>query len=492
MKIINFRFFPIAVMFLTAGIVLAYYFWYDSVTLFIAIGIFSFSGVVVMIFGNKLHISPVCTVFYVFFIIGLILTVGRIHASVYGIKEETVVGEIRINNVEINNGEYMLDVDFTSETTSGKARLDANGYDIFSLGDKATALIYVKPMEIADENYKLNDYYFTRKEKYDGKILDVYKYENGGLNFIETIKLNIKDNLEVLGENQGIAYALLTGDKYLIDESTYDNYRVSGLAHVLAVSGLHVSIIAGGLIFLLKKLKVNRFVRLGTVGGALFLYAVFCEFTPSVTRAFIMTSVLLVADCSGDEKDFLSSITLSATIILLINQFNLFNVSFLLSYSAVLGIAMLYPQFKKLFRRIPVFFREFFAVSLAVNIFSFPVMAYYFKSVSLVFLLANILVLPAMSLGYMLLLMGAILSLITTLKFFVYPGGIFVSYMNFVAEKVAELPFASISVKGLGISAICLYFMFLAVSDFIMLKPKYKTVTASVSAVLFLSLAIFA
>ena len=477
---------------MVAGILLAYYFWYDSVTLFIAIGVFTLCAVSVIVFRRKLPVSPICAVFYIFFIVGLLITVGNIHISAYGIKEEAVVAEIRVNNVEVKNEKYMLDVDFKSEKMSGKARLDASGYEIFSVGDKATVLIDVKAMEIADENYKLNDYYFTRKEKYSGSLIDVYNYENGGLNLFESIKDSLKNNLEVLDENQGIAYALLTGDKYLVTDEQYAEYKVSGLAHVLAVSGLHVSMIAGGLMLILKKLKVNRFVRLGTIGGTLFLYAVFCEFSPSVTRAFIMTLVLLIADCSGDEKDFLSSITFSAVIILLISPFNLFNVSFLLSYSAVLGIAMLYPQFKKLFKKLPKYLREFISVSLAVNVFAFPVMAYYFGRVSLVFLLANILVLPAMSIGYALLLVGALLSLITTLKFFVYPGGLFVSYMNFVAKHVAELPFASISVKELGIAALCLYLIFLIVSDFIMLKPKYKTIAVSVLAVLFVPLATFA
>lgn len=479
-------------MFLIAGIILAYYFWYDAITLFIAIGIFSLSSVFVIIFGNKLHLSPICAVFYAFFIIGLVLTIGHIHVSEYGIKAETLVAEIRVNNVESESEKYMLDVDFTSDTVSGKARLDAGDYDMFSTGDKATVLISVKAMKIADENYKLNNNYFARKEKYFGSIIDVYEYENGRLNLAESIKASLKNNLEVLGENQGVAYALLTGDKYLVDEVTYSNYKVSGLAHVLAVSGLHISVIAGCVMFVLKKLNVNRFIRIGTIGIALFLYALFCEFSPSVTRAFIMTVVLLIADCSGDEKDFLSSITLSAMIILLINPFNLFSVSFLLSYSAVLGIAILYPQFKKLFVRLPKYLGEFFAVSLAVNLFAFPVMAYYFGRVSLVFLIANMLVLPVMSIGYVLLLIGAILSLITTLKFFLYPGGIFVSYMDFVANKIAELPFASISVKGLGAAALCLYLIFIIVSDFVMLKPKYKTIAATILACLFVPLAIFA
>ena len=484
MKIINFRFFPILCLYLVSGIGIGYFFWYNSTALFVAGALALLAIAAVILFRKRLISSVTYIIMFCAFIVGLFMTAGYVHTAAYGIKDERIVADIRVNYV--SQEENAIKVSFTSEEISGNAKLYYSEEINFEIGDKLNALINIETVSVIEENYTLNNSYFLLDEKYEGRILDIYEYKVGALTFTEHIRSSLDEGLSVLQDDRGVAYALLTGDKYAIADEQYDEYKNSGLAHILAVSGLHVSIIAAAVIFLLKKFKVNRYLTLAVVSVTLFLYAMLCDFSPSVVRAFIMTTVFLLADCTGRETDLLSSTCFAAVILLLISPFNIFNIGFLLSFGAVIAIAVLHPILKNLFKWVPSFLRDLVSISFAVNIFTFPIMAEVFGSVSIVFLLANVLVLPIMSVGYTLLVAGGVIFLVTKLSFVLYPGGLFVSYLNIIAHEVANLPFAIITVPAMGILALEFYFLIFLFSNFVMVKLRNKFITAGISAAVFL------
>lgn len=103
------------------------------------------------------------------------------------------------------------------------------------------------------------------------------------------IRKTLYDNLDK--NTAAIAYAMLTGNTQGVDDGTMEGFRHGGIAHVFAVSGLHIGIVYGILYFIFKKLKINKFVSAGLCILPVFFYAGVCGFTLSAVRASIMCTV---------------------------------------------------------------------------------------------------------------------------------------------------------------------------------------------------------
>ena len=114
------------------------------------------------------------------------------------------------------------------------------------------------------------------------------------------------------------------GDKNFISDSLYDDVKVSGLAHTLAVSGLHIGIFAAFLNMILKKCKAKSLIRLIVVGIVLMIYLAFCNFPASAVRAYVMILCIMFAGVIGAKRDNLSSLALAGIIILGYSPLSLF------------------------------------------------------------------------------------------------------------------------------------------------------------------------
>ena len=119
------------------------------------------------------------------------------------------------------------------------------------------------------------------------------------------------------------------------------NFRYGGIAHIFAVSGLHIGVIYGLLYGILRRLRVKGFVRLPVVFAALLFYCGVCGFSPSSVRALVMCTVLMIADAAGYAYDRLNSVSAASLVVLVINPVYLFSVGFQLSVAAAAGIIVL-------------------------------------------------------------------------------------------------------------------------------------------------------
>jgi len=147
---------------------------------------------------------------------------------------------------------------------------------------------------------------------------------------------------------RAVLTALVTGKKEMIHEKTRDNFSKAGLSHILAVSGLHLSLVGLGFfsffIFILNRQPTLVITgRAKKIGGFLTLlpltaYAFFAGFSPSTQRALIMTAVFLTAFFMEKEKDPLNSLYFAASLILIIDPGSLFSISFQLSFACVFFI----------------------------------------------------------------------------------------------------------------------------------------------------------
>lgn len=302
--------------------------------------------------------------------------------------------------------------------------------------------------------------------------------------------LNIQNAIKkVLYENtdeytSSVCQALILGDKSTLDRNAYANIKASGLAHVLAVSGLHITALASAVYFLLKKLKVNPKISFVIVLALTFLYSMICSFTASSLRAFIMSGVFSFASSFGQKRDNLSALAFSAILILFARPTAIMEIGFLLSFYAVLGIFLFCDSFEKVGmravnkispkRHIGTKFVKVCAVSLATNIATYPLVACFFKEVPTLFLLSNFVMLPYVMFVYILTLVLTLLSLITTfggfvwiLKFLLIPFRVYVG-------GIGSLSFATIPVYMSVGGVVTFSIVMLTLSKFVFLTRRQR------------------
>lgn len=312
-----------------------------------------------------------------------------------------------------------------------------------------------------------NSYLYTNNLKYSVTVsMNNLAIIGQDLTLAETLREYIKENLGngLTNENVEIAYSALFGDKALLSDSQYSAYRLSGVAHLLAVSGLHVSIIVGIIYWLLDKLKIKGWYKVLIVGVILFAYAYLCDFAVSVIRATIMALVMLIAPLMHREYDSLSSISFAGIIIFLINPLAIFDVSTIMSFSCVYGIALMYkPIYNVLSKtKISTKIAQSLAMSCSTTVALIFIMAYFFKTLNVISLFANIILIPIFTLAFMVVFVISLLSLIvpgiTYLLVVINP--IF-DFINLIATVLGNLPIANFLTIELNYIVIFLYFAIL-------------------------------
>lgn len=250
------------------------------------------------------------------------------------------------------------------------------------------------------------------------------------------------------GEESGILKAILTGEKDDIPDDCYELYTKAGVVHVLCISGLHMSILAMYLSFFMEKIlgrsrRASAAVTILTVLS----FLLFIEPSPSSVRAAAMICIVMVGRICFRLSDRMNNIALAALLILSIQPLYLFHVGFQLSFLTVMGICLGASKLEKKKKKDRGRFRwlkEGVLISLYASLFSFPMVAYHFYSVSLVGILANLIIVP---LSGFLLGFGMLSGV---LGLFSIPAGVFAAGSVYgilqifkeICSALTQLPFA--------------------------------------------------
>lgn len=274
-------------------------------------------------------------------------------------------------------------------------------------------------------------------------------------------------------KTQGVINALLFGQRILLDPDTIQSYSNAGVIHILAISGLHVGIIylILGLFFKpLNRIKNGKIINLTLVIGILWFFAFLSGLSPSVTRAVLMFSILAVGKHFNQQTKTINTIAVSALLLLCYNPNYVFDVGFQLSYTAVISIVLLNPYFNY-FRfsknKIINYSTDIILVSLAAQIGVLPLSIYYFNQFPVLFLAANIIVIP---LTTIILFLGMI-----TL-FFNFISNTIASFFGIALSKVIELmnqyiswiaQFDSFVIKNISFSLLLCFTSYILISTLI-------------------------
>lgn len=314
-----------------------------------------------------------------------------------------------------------------------------------------------------------------------------------------TIKLqSMKILSRLLGEKYAaFSISLLFGDKIYIDPQVKQDFRTVGLTHIMAVSGLHMSVWVYGLYRLLKRVHVGE-KKASLISIAFSLCVVcFSSFSVSVIRAMIMTAVYLSSGLFSRRSDALNSLGLSVFLICAVNPFAVCDVSFLLSVFSTLGIILSSEtlshirenpkktRLKTALEIKPVGYAvESLALSVSAAAFTYPIALGIFGGVSLISPLVNLLVIPTLAPCLMMSgLMTALPNLGILTDTIGYALTVFERYIFFVVESLAKLRLAYAQTDSLIFCVAIPSAVALAMSVLYSIKDKKLNVTElSVSA----------
>ena len=205
------------------------------------------------------------------------------------------------------------------------------------------------------------------------------------------------------GDELAICSALIFGERDYISEEVKDSFSRAGVMHVMAVSGLHVGIVYLMLFyffFFLDGLKYGRVFKSVIIILLLWLYAMITGYTPSVLRATVMFSFLVIGQNLGRNTNIYNSLALSAFVLLCLNPFYLRNVGFQLSYFAVTGIVFFYPKIYALLSFkywLPNKIWMLLCLSVSAQLSTFPLVIFYFHQFPNLFFISNLFVIPLVS-----------------------------------------------------------------------------------------------
>lgn len=227
-----------------------------------------------------------------------------------------------------------------------------------------------------------------------------------------TLRARAAERLALLFPSpEGLAAGILLGDKSGLSEETAGTFRASGLAHLLAVSGLHISILAAAVYAPVR--FGPRFLRVAILFGLLLFYAALTAFSPSVLRASLMFLTGAAAFPLERRRDPASSLAAAFLLILLMNPNALFSAGFQLSFAAVYGILTLAPVLYRPVRRLGRACAATVSASAAASAATFPLIVSCFGQVPLFALFANFFALPLLPLFAVPALAVLLLSLVS-------------------------------------------------------------------------------
>ena len=267
-------------------------------------------------------------------------------------------------------------------------------------------------------------------------------------------------NLGIGGDEYAVAAAILLGYDDTLPAELRQRYVAAGSMHILCVSGMHVGVIfmvfTHMLAFLDKRKRWQNILKQLLLLMLIWFYALLAGLAPSILRATIMLSFMILGDLLNRDGVLLNSLAASAFLLLCIDPANLFNVGFLLSYAAVIGIVELQkPIYRLIYTRFRLIDKiwEMTSVTLAAQIATAPFSIYYFHQFPTYFWLSNLFMGPISTvviMGGMVMLLVFFIPYLNIAIAWAVKWMIFV--MNFIVSWVENLPMSIL--KGLYINNI--------------------------------------
>ena len=416
-----------------------------------------------------------------------------------------------VSDVSISQSSQQFILNINDETETFKLKVVTGLFPKYFSGEKVSVSGKVTEGGVVLPDIVQNKKSFNIKDKdsllsIDGemafpKIKIVSDNDSGNIfSRAENVKNNFVNILQrdVSLDAAALSAGTTLGDSSLFTREDINAFRVSGLSHIIVLSGFNITILIFVLIYIFSQFNLKLFWRVTLSIFSIVCFIIFVGGGPSLVRAGIMGSVLLIASLSGRQYIAKQALFLSAFFMMIFNpKIALYDVSFHLSFLATLGILYLVPIFdnykffqkdkiddKELLKDKNNFLKnilssilEILKVTLAVQIVVLPYIMFVFGKISVFSLIANILVVPLVP-AIMLLSV-----LIIFFSFFANFVSIFLGYISYVlceyifiiARFIFSLPFSQIENYISGATLFSLYLILFFLIYFESVRQKIKS-----------------
>lgn len=383
------------------------------------------------------------------------------------------------------NGDVVLvleDVKLTSTKTDDAEFYDIAG-DVYVYGEVVDVVNFSAGDRVVVEgryNYTYNEISASPIETASGSVgvinaTDITIKESGSgikYNILKWSKRTLNKYMDK--ENAEIVYGMLFGEKTTMTRDTKSNFQLTGLSHLLAVSGLHVGFVITFIGFILKKFIKKEWLYSIILIGILIFYTYLCNWSPSIVRAVSMCAFSFATLGLSGQYDGLNSLSFAGIINFAVDPLNIFNVGFLLSFSVVFALFAIAPQItRSLETKMPAKLASSIGPTVASWLASTPITIYYFNSLTPYAIITNFLVLPFAGFIFIISIVSLMLTIIPFVgDFFLSIANWVISGLRFVLDGFAGLSGASIEISCsypiliLGIVAIFL------LSEYVFVKRR--------------------
>lgn len=410
-----------------------------------------------------------------------ITTMNRI----YDLKENTVIvqGKIyKIENTAFGTNIYLKGVEVENgEKSVSVKRIFVNTEKIpnVKIGNIIKVRGKLRQFEEAANkgNFDSRKYYLSLGfyGKIEAGTIEVINSEYSGIRqglyelrmeIIERLEKLCSDNkgiFSIINNKNGIIGAIILGDKTDLDSDIKELYSVSGIAHILAISGLHISFIGMAIYRLLR--RRFRFLFSAAVSIPVVLsFGIMSGFGISTIRAIIMFILKIIGEVLGRKYDAITAISLAGLVLLVQNPFVVCNSGFQMSFGAIIAIVLILPIVEEILNtdnKIIKVLSANFTISLVMN----PILAWNYYELPTFSFLLNIVVVPLMSVVIVSSIVGIFCSCIMFGfgKVVIFPGCGILELYTFLCNIINKSSVASIVVGQPKVTIIIVYYAILLV-----------------------------
>lgn len=404
---------------------------------------------------------------------------------IYDLKENTVIvqGKIyKIENTAFGTNIYLKGVEVENgEKSVSVKRIFVNTEKIpnVKIGNIIKVRGKLRQFEEAANkgNFDSRKYYLSLGfyGKIEAGTIEVINSDYSGIRqglyelrmeIIERLEKLCSDNngiFSIINNKNGIIGAIILGDKTDLDSDIKELYSVSGIAHILAISGLHISFIGMAIYRLLR--RRFRFLFSAAVSIPVVLsFGIMSGFGISTIRAIIMFILKIIGEVLGRKYDAITAISLAGLVLLVQNPFVVCNSGFQMSFGAIIAIVLILPIVEEILNtdnKIIKVISANFTISLVMN----PILAWNYYELPTFSFLLNIVVVPLMSVVIVSSIVGIFCSCIMFGfgKVVIFPGCGILELYTFLCNIINKSSVASIVVGQPKVTIIIVYYAILLV-----------------------------
>ena len=319
-----------------------------------------------------------------------------------------------------------------------------------------------KVREYKNFNHKKINYLKYLKSKGYKGILEIENYKIIGDNYIYIQIFNIKDKISqtikyLYKDKSKFINSIMIGEKEKLDEEVNEIFSKTGVSHIVALSGLHISILITIIGFSVG--KINNLIKFIFLVFILWSYGIMVGQSPSIIRAIVCSLISYLAIFIKKRSDSINNLSIVGIYLIINNPYVIYNISFQLSFLATLSIIYFYG-----YLNLKIKFKVI-CTTIAANILTLPMIYLYFKNISIVFIVSNIIVLPLLSIIIYISILSAIMlpfSLILT-KIMVETNIIIINFIYTTLELLYNMNGSYIEFENSSKFLVIIYYILIGI-----------------------------